>query len=1155
MTIVDPHILPYPLANVDGTLTDSTQVGYDSPAEGPLAPATEVEEALDIVNALLVTPLPPIEIASQTFTITAANYQDYLDRTIRLTNSNTGVVQVIRFEAIADFIATNPNRDVSFSFIVNRGGATNQRADFIPAGGQTIGGSTTQRRKEGDTITITLPSSGTNWLVTSSRLGQQLSTEVDSLETAVATLQNTAFSSGRSFIRFNDGFTIDNNNLATYEDKNIIYTAKNDKPFDNVTRPDVFLPTDADIAAAGEAYPIVFEFTHLGGTGSFTDRNVVRFFSLGEQVGSILRDQVTIVSKEAVGEDYVFTSGSFDPNDTLLPSGVFNLKLDTNITDIADIATELSGVTVIAGDAYVVETGGTWSGLTVPSGSVLVALINNASLTDSITNNDWLLLDNPRVNAKSAAFLANFNQDGIKFTGSRNVRVDPSNVLELVNMASGTPVTRELGTNSQGAGRRISYANTEIQFSDLIGGNLTVTLAINLTTTTGFQPVFTMFELEYAGGITFSFPLNNVVGDGSQITSTIQIPNIDYSSIVGQNPTLQSLYFDFFGASFFGNYTVGAVVNSSEGELNQAVAFVAAQQADIVRQELNGNIARLSDEVDNDGSTLNALTPRISNIRTEIVNTPDPSALFLDSTGADSYPSSLSLMSSVSASNPRFEGSDVALYIAVTGGVGHTLKNISKSTSIPLDTSEPTVDIGESLTQDGVSFFVYQVTGLTAGEVYEVDIATAEQVYAWPTDIERNKQSIVRIDAELEHALLNLSDEVVQVFENEVSVTEETNPSVVPSEYNNSLSGSGTQHVFYEPNENAGSGGVRVSQDIKDNVGDQARRKLVYFEEGQTFANQTYLSATDGVSTFDMIRYVNGVFNAQVFVPAIPEGTSTSTLYPAPPTLVSGSGIWINVPTLVIRNGIPAPEADEIFFTRNVPTQSTTLNIEYRGHANGNVFGLSSTTLANVGGTQEVATTFTLDDGGEQAFVEVRYYPSTRRIRVSVTESIRTGLPTINDIEVILSYTETRDVPATPATVRSVEIDSAGTRPYVFAIKPSSTGNLILVGREREIDTGYSYTTLFGASESGSMAVVGEGSRFLNYEDFEPIASTMLDLENHASLPQYGLFTTQYTNETNLNIGVTIKPSGLNVSDLPTSATGLGSGDVWFDGSSLKFVP
>lgn len=34
----------------------------------------------------------------------------------------------------------------------------------------------------------------------------------------------------------------------------------------------------------------------------------------------------------------------------------------------------------------------------------------------------------------------------------------------------------------------------------------------------------------------------------------------------------------------------------------------------------------------------------------------------------------------------------------------------------------------------------------------------------------------------------------------------------------------------------------------------------------------------------------------------------------------------------------------------------------------------------------------------------------------------------------------------------------------------------------------------------------------------DPIASTVTDLENHASLPQYGLFTTKYTHETIVNL-------------------------------------
>ena len=208
----------------------------------------------------------------------------------------------------------------------------------------------------------------------------------------------------------------------------------------------------------------------------------------------------------------------------------------------------------------------------------------------------------------------------------------------------------------------------------------------------------------------------------------------------------------------------------------------------------------------------------------------------------------------------------------------------------------------------------------------------------------------------------------------------------------------------------------------------------------------------------------------------------------------------------------------KFFFTRNIPSTSVTLNIQYRGHANGNLFGAGTATLAGVGGASEVATTFVLDDGSEQATVEVRYYSNFqgggRQIRVSVTESVRTGLPTINDVQVILSYDETRTVPATPATVRDILIEPLRSGDQVFAFKPSSSGDLIIVGSQTEIDTNYPYTTLFGATEPGHVTLLGATGEWLDFEDVDIIATTVQDLENHSSLPQYGLFTTQYTHDT-----------------------------------------
>ena len=989
-----------------------------------------------------------------------------------------------------------------------------------------------------------------------------ITSRTDPIRSELTALQRAAFNSGRSFIRFNDGFNVGDVGFeaATVRNKNLIYTAKNQKATDSPTRPDVILPNDAEITGAG-GYPYTFELTHIGGTGFSTTENLLRIFSPDglNLLETVFFDQFAIANKPSASDDWEFVRSPFDASSFVLASGVVNI-LDTEIAEADQIPIELNGATIHKGDVYVVNEGGDWGqyvgASAIPDHSLLMALVDGASIIDELSNTDWFLFTDSLLDTKATALLSSFAQDGVKFTANRNVRIDPINVIGFNSQATGVPVTRELGANIQGANRRQSYANTNVQFADLVGGSLTVMLSISNASVTGFSPTYTQFELEYPGGFKFTFPLGRVDGDGSFITSTIQIPDVDYSAMLGQNPTLQSLYYDFFGQVFSGSYQVASITNTSVGELNQAVALVAQQQGEVLRQQISGDISRLAAEIDSDGAALNALQPRISPLKDIILSTPAGDARFLDSTGVDSFPLSVASMSSVSESNPRFTGGNTALFVAVPAPGSFVLNNITASSVLALDDSEASVDLGESLSKDNQVFFVYRITGLTSGHVYEVDRTTLEEVPAWPDDINNLQDDIERIDAELEHAALHLSDELIDILDNETTITEESTPTVTATDYNNQLAGPAntTQTVFKEVSPNAGSGGTIDSKPIKDTSGDRARRKLTYFPQDAVYVNQAYLSAFDGSATRDLVTYVNGTFFAKVFVPSIPSGSQTSTIYPAPSNRVSGEGVWIRVPALTFQNGIPVPEADEVFFTRNIPSTSTTLNIQYRGHANGNVFGASSTTLAGVGGSSEVATSFTLDDGNEIATVEVRYYPSTRAIRVSVTESVRAGLPTINDIEVILSYDETRTVPATPATTRDVAIEYQHTGVQVFAIKPSTGGNLILVGDRTEIDTGYAYTTLFGATESGHLIAGNQDATFLDYEDFDPIARTVTDLENHALLPQFGLFSTDYKRETVLGLGVTIKPVGLNVSDLPTSDAGLVSGDVWNNAGTLDIV-
>jgi hypothetical protein len=593
-------------------------------------------------------------------------------------------------------------------------------------------------------------------------------------------------------------------------------------------------------------------------------------------------------------------------------------------------------------------------------------------------------------------------------------------------------------------------------------------------------------------------------------------------------------------------------LNANTVEVTQNIPADALQE-----NQLSSDIrSKLNRALPPAGVSYESIEDRLSPYKTITNISPSIEARFASASTTDPYPSSLNDFTHVSASNPRFTATDVVMFVAVPSGGAYSLKNITANTVIALDNSEATVEAVESFTSGGVSYFVYRVTSIVSANVYEVDIATSHQVVAWADDLRNLEDDIERIDAELSHAILNLDDEVVHVFENDVSVSEETNVNVVPTDYNRHLAGAAntTQTVFRETTPNAPSGGLISSKPINETTGDRARRKLIYLPAGIVYQNQAYLTAFDGATGRDLITYANGQFFVSTRVNGTPATTTTNTIYPAPATLVSGANYWQTIPALTFVNGVPVSEADELFFTRNIPTSPTTLTIQYRGHANGNIFGTNTITLANVGGDVDQFATFTLSVGSENVDVEVRYYASRRQIRVSETARVVRGLPTINDVQVILSYTETRTTPATQGHNQDVLLEHEHEGAQVFAIKPSSSGNLIIVGDRQEIDTNRPYTTLFGATEAGFLTVTDEGATFLDYEDFDPINVTVTDLENHASLPQFGLFTNDYTNETDLNFSVGFKVQRLNIGDIPTSSTGLSSGDVWNDSGTLKIV-
>ncbi len=951
---------------------------------------------------------------------------------------------------------------------------------------------------------------------------QNVSDYLETVATNIATLQNTAFNSGRSFARFNDGFTIDRNNIASFEGINNIYTAKNDKPLDSATRPDVNLPNDTEIQASAEVYPIVFEFTHLGGTGSFSDRNLVRFFLDGVLIGSIQRDQATVISKASAGAPYVLQSGLFDPNQVLLPSGVFNLKVDTNIDNIATIATELGAATITAGTAYIVTIGGTWSGLTVPDGSVLVALVNGPSLLDSADNNDWLLLDNPRVNAKSAALLSNIDQDGIVFEANRNFKVDAANVTEFNAVATGVPITRQLLTNSQGSGQSIRFDNVPIQFADLVGGNLEILIRIDTVFSSGFLLAPTSLQLYYSEDIIFTFPLSNVALDNGVNRVRISIPNEDYTAILNSDVSLR-FFFDFNGAVYNGNYTISAVVNSSVGNLHNPVIDIAQREAQTVSQVLNARIDEVLGDVDQESASLAAISDRISPYRDEQLIEPDTNAYFLDSTGADGAPTALSQMTRVSPSNPRFEAGDVALYVAVVGGSSLTyiLKNITAATSAPLDS------VVASIIDGGVSYFIHRVTSVTATDVYEADRVSSIRVVAWQADIDQLESDVQRIDIELEHPALNIPDDVAGILTHDVTVTDDTGASATATDYNRSLSDVGAIAVLLQdPATSAPVAGYTRSNALKDSTTDTRGQKLFVIAENDLSAG-VVLRADDGsAGIVDLMSLdAQGNLNIKQFVPAIPAGSTSVTVYPLPSNQVRRD--WY---TVAGHTGNLQPEADELFFTRDLPAEATFLTYNVRYAANGST-GPTVERIFSIGGASDSSDSFTLSlPSGESFSIETLWRAATRDLVYRATPNANNSGLFIFDTQVNAEYFETRVVPATPATTRDRSVGTlAAGDPLVVASRPSvprvtgtSNPTLTIVTNFGQVDTGFLFDDLFKTTDDGFLEYNGAAAVY-NYRDFLPSQVLLSGVAQRSSLPSNGFYTADHTFETVLDFDVQLK--------------------------------
>ena len=176
-----------------------------------------------------------------------------------------------------------------------------------------------------------------------------------------------------------------------------------------------------------------------------------------------------------------------------------------------------------------------------------------------------------------------------------------------------------------------------------------------------------------------------------------------------------------------------------------------------------------------------------------------------------------------------------------------------------------------------------------------------------------------------------------------------------------------------------------------------------------------------------------------------------------------------------------------MFFTRSIPGAARNLTIEYYGYGNSGVFGRTTTTLAGVGGANNVSTVVQLNAGAETVDLRIEYTASTRQIRASITEQV-SGLATVRYVAVNLRYTESRTVPATPATVQDVVIGTVRQgETFVVAMNVDPvTRNVVLTTKDERLDTGYTFGALFGSTGAGTLAATGDDSVLFDYRGFDP---------------------------------------------------------------------
>lgn len=998
----------------------------------------------------------------------------------------------------------------------------------------------------------------------------QLRTDVNALVNAGT---NTPLSS--SFVTFQDSLTINAATIVLYNGISAIYTSLTDKStFIN-------LPTDAQIASASIPYPVVFEFTHLGGQSRGNDNLLLVNVIEGEDGIATPSNAVQRFTTLRFGDVSVFEKTSATANWTEvrsaaqegLPSGLFTLRGDFVIDDITAIATQLADATISQGDAFLVEKGGNYFGTTIGDQDVIVAANNNPSLLT--TSTDWLVVRqtaNASVTPDNTLLLSSFTRSGIRFDGNRNVFVNESNVIMDTNTSGDQGSTAFIAITPSFDGstnQTLDLVTSPFQWSDLIGGRLALDVEFGAIQTSGSLPQLVSIVFRYQDasgtGTTFTFPLTNLSASFGRRTVSINIPNANYVGILNRSVSSVVLNVRFSGQSFSGQVTFHRFVNTRTGTLHDPIFEIAATAAANAVAPVRAQVNTLLSGAGVDASTLADLERRSSPLRSVQSFVTDPGDAFFQSTTASaSFPSSLTGLTRVDPDHNIFTTTSALLFVAVRSSVSHVFRNITQDQQFPLTAAEgqtnASLDLGASFLVNGESYFVFLVSNLGIGNEVTVLETSSSQVVAWQNDIDNLNADVEQIRQALRvDPILNLPRETISWLTNDFVITQQETTTLVPSPLNAGFDPNGLQAFFAQTGPVPARAGAEQNT-AAVNAAPAARRgrKLVYLPltnqaDGQTLIQGQFVTNSGTVNL--VVRDGTNVAIRR-FLPAVPQTTRTVTRRPVPANTVATD--WFLIP--LGSGSTREPLDDQLTFVSNLPNTSSTVTLHYRYVSNGQAGPELTLDLLNAGGPNDTVANATISLPNGQTITMVWLWSVSRRVlEVQLSPNADAGTRFIFDVEVRPEWTETITTPARSASselIPAVTFGGSGSIPVFFSPSlPTRTNmdasTMLVAIDDTLIDTGYALSQLFGGTDNGHLNIdAGVDDAPVEVYDWEGTLNTDLSQQifSARALPYGGLFT-----EDHGSLTLARTDTQLEAVDAAGNPVNLASGLILESPTSLRF--